>query len=228
MESCPQAIRPGNSQCPGLPRKNVTVRAASYIGSTWTAPSPPFTPLGRSTAITVLPGKALRTANASPSGPLESPAPKIASITMSAPSSIPVSSGSTFPPKVCDALSASPFRSPRSPSNPKRTVQPRSAIRRPTTNPSPPLLPGPHRMATFPVSSPNRSRAALQASSATAKPAASINSIPGVPPLIVKRSASPSSSGVKSACWPHWVRSIPRVSNIVSSMAGSFPKTAVD
>ena len=60
--------------------------------------------------------------------------------------------------------------------------------------PSPPLPPGPQRMATRPAL-----RAMRAASSATAAPARSIRTMPGIPPAIVIRSASPISAGVSNS-----------------------------
>ena len=60
--------------------------------------------------------------------------------------------------------------------------------------PSPPLPPGPQRMAIRP-----RDLASRAASSATASPARSMSTMPGVPAEIAKRSALLISAGVRSS-----------------------------
>ena len=82
----------------------------------------------------------------------------------------------------------------RRPSSPSWTKNPLAFSSRAATKPSPPLLPGPHKTAMRPWRGASR-----LASSATAAPACSISSRPGVPPAIVRRSASPISALVSSS-----------------------------
>ena len=70
----------------------------------------------------------------------------------------------------------------------------RRASRRAATKPSPPLLPGPQKTAMRPWRGTSR-----VASRATAAPACSISTEPGVPPAMVSRSASVISALVKSS-----------------------------
>ena len=104
----PHNCRPGNSRCPGLRRKNVTVRAARGAIPR-TSPLAPSTPLGTSTATTgTLGSSAAMTSRAVPSTGRASPAPKIASITRPAPSKTAAASGSTGPFQRPAAIAASP------------------------------------------------------------------------------------------------------------------------
>ena len=194
----PQSARPGSSRWPGLSRKKVTLAVAS-TATPRTAPGravdagrnvhrehpPSAAPVG------VDPPTSVR---ASPSRSRASPAPNSASITQAAPSRSIAPAGATPPAKRAAARAASPASVSRRPRRPSSTGKPRPASSRAATNPSPPLLPGPHRTTIRP-----RDRASRAASSATARPAASIRTGPGVPPAIVRRSASPISAGVSSS-----------------------------
>src|SRR5262249_60646146 len=73
------------------------------------------------------------------------------------------------------------------------TLYPLGAKNRPKTTPPPPLSPGPATTTT------RRQSTALQATSATARPAFFINLKPGMPPAIVRRSASAISAVVSNS-----------------------------
>ncbi len=133
------------------------------------------------------------TSFATPSIGRASPAPKIASIAKPASSSASGASRSTAPGQRAAASAASPRSAAFSPSSATRTFQPRSARSRAATNPSPPLLPGPHSTAT------GRGDQRRETASATASPAFSISATPETPPAIVKRSATPICCGVNNA-----------------------------
>src|SRR5437762_4461439 len=191
----PQWLRPGSSRWPGLRRKKVTVSAA-WGAMPSTAPLPPSTPLGTSTATTGrwAASSLAMTSRATPSIGRASPAPNSASITSPASAMTAGANGSTGPVQRAAAAAASPFSASRDPSSATRTGQPRSARRRAVTNPSPPLLPGPHSTSAGCF---GQRRATA---SATARPAFSISAMPATPPAIVSRSASSICCGVSSAC----------------------------
>src|SRR5204862_5535897 len=123
-----------------------------------------------------------------------SPAPNSASMTSPASPMISGATASTGPAQRAAMAAASSFSASRAPSSATRTGQPRSVNTRAATNPSPPLLPGPHSTSAGCF---GQRRATA---SATARPAFSISAMPATPPAIVSRSASPICCGVSSAC----------------------------
>ena len=161
-----------------------------------TSPLAPSMPLGTSIATT---GScrspiASMTARATPSTGRARPAPKMPSTTSPTPSSAAGVSASTAPGQRAAACAASPCSAVTEPSSARRTGQPRSASTRAATKPSPPLFPGPQSTAT------GCGGHRRETASATLRPAVSISSMPGTPPAIVSRSASPICAGVRSAC----------------------------
>ena len=172
----PQSPRPGNSRWPGFLRKNVTVRSAGAAAPK-TIPEAPSTPLGMSTAQVGI-RRALSdstSARASPSKGRERPAPKIASITIPAPSRISGENGAKPPVQRSAAWAASPVSFSREPSRASFTGQPAAARCRAATKPSPPFFPGPHSTVTGRIGH----RAPI--ATATALPAASIRPKPSTP-----------------------------------------------
>ena len=112
---------------------------------------------------------------------------------------------SVSPPTPASMLSTGPFQRPAMiaaspvnlsllPSSDKRTWYPRSRSKRAATNPSPPLLPGPQSTEIRPAAG-----VMPAATSATARPAFSMSTTPGVPASIASRSACPISSVVNSS-----------------------------
>ena len=187
--------RPGSSRCPGFLRKNVTVTAARGAAPR-TSPVPPSTPLGTSTATT---GTARRssasmTSRATPSTGRASPAPKIASIASSAPSSADGDNGSTGPHqraaarrRIASQLSRFRQAAPAAPaSRVRRGCERRQNRRR-------------HCCPARTRRRPDGAEKRRETASATARPAFSINSVPATPPAIVSRSASPICCGVNNA-----------------------------
>ena len=190
----PQCFRPGINRCAGLRRKKVTVSTA-LIAAPITAPVVPLIPLGRSTASTGAP-LALIASIISSGSPLTgrlSPAPNSASMISAG---LPIAcglNGSTgyFQPRAASA--ASPCRLSRSHSRMIETSRPRAASSAAATKPSPPLLPRPATTMIGPSST------RPIAASATACPALIISAKPGVPAVIVSRSARSISVVVKTS-----------------------------
>ena len=194
ISTAPQASRPGSNRWPGLRRKKVTVTAADGAAPRM-APLSPSTPLGMSTATqsrrrSLMPSTRAR---ATPSSGRASPAPISASTTLAAPSRMVGSSGAGVSPQRSAARRASPRSASRGARQPSRTTTPASRRIRAATNPSPPLLPGPHSTATGPPASRRRTTAA------TAAPALSIRSMPALPRAIASASARPISATDSSA-----------------------------
>ena len=193
----PHNSRPGSSRCPGFMRKKVTVRVACTTAPS-ARPVVPSRPLGTSTASTGLPDAlmAATTSAATPSSGLDSPAPNSASTMRSAPAKVADVSFRPPPPSASATAAASPVSRSREPRSPTRTRYPCSRNSRAATKPSPPLFPGPHTTA---IAAPLRATRSM-ASSATARPAASMRESPGTPAAIASASARPISSAVSSSC----------------------------
>ena len=180
----PHKSRPGSNTCPGFLRVNVTVQSAAAAPRD--SPVSPSRPLGTSMAMTGRPRSATAAsvvATSAPSGRVN-PEPNSASTTRWAPSSTAGPSASTVPLQFAAWYAASPRRRSRGAREATRTFQPDAANTFAATNPSPPLLPGPHRTTV------GRADQRRIASRATAVPALRIRSTPGVPAATVKRSAS--------------------------------------
>src|SRR5262245_46691488 len=158
-----------------------------------TSPLSPCRPLGTSTATVASAWSLMRSISspAMPSIVRVSPAPNSASITSGRPSSRSSDSGATSPAQPPIAQAASPLSAPRSPNRATRTGHRLTCRCRAATKPSPPLFPGPHSTTTG-----CRGWCNVTAS-ATARPAASIKSMPGTPPAIAAESARPISAQVR-------------------------------
>ncbi len=190
----PHRRRPGSSRWPGFLRTNVTVAVAFTTGPRG-APVSPSRPDGTSTASTGTPEPLTRAtrAAAAPSSGRERPAPNRASITSENPAGSAPAASETGPVHSAAAAAASPRSAARSPRSATSTAIPASARRRAATNPSPPLLPGPHRTRIGPLPVIARARAA------TAAPARRMRSRPGMPAAIAAASARRISSVVSNS-----------------------------
>ncbi len=171
----PHSPRPGNTRCPGFLRKNVTVSAAPTAPRS--APLSPATPDGTSTATSTAPAAtAACSTAATPSSSLrESPAPNSASTTSPAPATSAGVTASGGSRQACEKCAASAEPRPISPSTPTRTGHPADASALATTNPSPPLFPGPHSTTAA------QGAYRRMISAATAWPAAAISRSGGMP-----------------------------------------------
>ena len=194
----PHRRRPGSSRWPGFGRAKVTVSVAVTTGPRG-APVSPSRPEGTSTASTGTPEALMRPtrAAAAPSSGRERPAPNRASTTSAKPAGSAPAASATGPVHSAAAAAASPRSAARSPRSATSTAIPAAARRRAATNPSPPLLPGPHRTRTRP--SPALAPAIASTRSATAAPARRIRSRPGVPAAIAAASARRISSVVSNS-----------------------------
>ena len=192
----PQWRRPGRSRCPGLRRKNVMVSAACTAApSTW--PLSPEIPLGRSTARIGRPDvfMASTRARAAPSIGRVSPAPNSASMMRSA---IAEASGVRRHGGTRPALGrfsgvADEPRRVAQQQHPHAVAPLGQEARRHEPVAAVVARPRDDRHARRPPAK----RAA--AASATACPARSISTMPGVPASIVSRSASAISRAVRSS-----------------------------
>ena len=188
----PHRAGPGRRRCPGLSRKKVTVTSASIAAPRgW--PVSPSSPEGTSTATTRPPRRGAPGVDA-----FDQLARRAVEIAVEPGAEQGVDhDGYAFEararrrrhgtrPAACGergvALQFRPVAQKR-----EATSLPCSCRSRAAMKPSPPLLPGPHRTRMRPPPAPCSRRAA----SATARPAASMRSAPGVPAAIVRRSASP-------------------------------------
>ena len=186
----PQCSRPGSSRCPGFRRQKVTVSRA-WGAAPRIAPVAPSTPDGTSIATTDRPAvaSASTTPRATPSSGRAKPAPNNASTISSAPARLAVDKASTAPAHPAAAQAASPASASLGTRVATRTGQPARCSWRATTQPSPPLLPGPH--STSVGRGANRAVIARE----TARPAFSISQGPGKPPAIAARSTAAMTAG---------------------------------
>ena len=134
---------------------------------------------------------ARRTSATVPPSGFESPAPNTASTTSAASAGRARASGSTGPSQAAAAFAASPFKASRSPSSATPTSKPAAFSAAATTNPSPPLLPGPQRTSVL------RGVQRCWIAVATASPARCISTKPGVPASIAALSAAVISATVR-------------------------------
>ena len=191
----PQCRRPGRRKCPGLRRKNVTVSCA-LMAHPITAPVVPFTPLGKSTATMGTEAAFIKsmTLRAGPSTSRSSPAPNSASMIKS---QFANASGDTSltgsAPALCRqsgvTLQPLAFPNERKRSLPGR-ARPNSARQRSRRRHCYRGRRRPRRDALATI---------LEAASATARPAFSINAMLGMPPATARRSASAISAVVSSS-----------------------------
>ena len=175
--SSPVCHLPGATRWPSLAAWKLTVTSAS-TASPATSPVEASTPEAMSQAMTGAPQRLIASiaAAAGSRGAPSKPVPKIASTTAPEPSSLSAKSpADNSPPNRSKLIAASPRSSSPGQSNSASTSKPISRSNRAATNPSPPLFPLPQTTRIGP------SGARSATASATARPAASINSRDGTP-----------------------------------------------